>query len=291
MPLTPRLRDRFQRHRGSFGLVACSVILAVVWISSDSGSTPVSVTAGPSEETRGEDAGTRLIASPTPQGTHETPRSATPGNATADLTEADATPLAEEPFWFNTDYPTLSMRFEEIQARRAGHGLALQQLPRLLATPEAWVEDDAVADGLVLEDDERLDGRVFIRFNPDKLESLVAGDRVQLPVSAHKTSYTFQVDSVEVHDDASLTWTGRLLEFDRDNQVTFTQGQSMTYGGITTPEGSFVIQVEGNRGWLVDAGTLFKGECEEAPVPVLASATSAVPAQESTHPHPHIRTQ
>ena len=167
---------------------------------------------------------------------------------------------------YNADYPTFEMRFSEVQARRDGRVVDAAAVQAAISQTSAWLEDESVGDELDLTPEERFDGRVFIRFNPMKIESLVPGDRMEIPLGQLQRSFTFVVDEVEVHDPESVSWTGHLSELDQDNQVVFTQGSTLTYAGITTPEGLFVVQSINGKGWIAEAGSLFKGECESLPV-------------------------
>ncbi len=164
----------------------------------------------------------------------------------------------------NPDYPTFASRFDEIRARRDGLHLDPEALLAAMHQPTAWTVDESQAEGLPLTDEERHDGREFIRFSPLKVETLVPGDVIEIPIWQANANYRMQVDRVEAHGDGNVTWYGHLKEFERDNQVTITRGESLTYGGITTPDALYVLEARGEKGWIADSGTLFKGE--EVPV-------------------------
>jgi hypothetical protein len=187
----------------------------------------------------------------------------------------------EEAFGYNPDYPEFSMRMDEVIARRDGQPVDVAAIKAALQQTSAWQDDDSVAEELDLEPEERFDGRVFIRFNPMKLESLVAGDSMEIPLTQLQRTFTFMVDSVEVHDNESVSWNGHLTELDEDNQVSFTQGNTLTYAGITTPAGLFVLQTDSGKGWIAEASSLFKGECKSLPVSITHTGQSAAHQQGS----------
>src|SRR5690606_11412827 len=152
----------------------------------------------------------------------------------------------------NPDYPTFASRFDEIRARRDGLHLDPEALLAAMHQPTAWTVDESQAEGLPLTDEERHDGREFIRFSPLKVETLVPGDVMEIPIWQANANYRMQVDRVEAHGDGNVTWYGHLKEFERDNQVTITRGESLTYGGITTPDALYVLEARGEKGWIAD---------------------------------------
>ncbi|MBK8972001.1 MAG: hypothetical protein IPM37_11720 [Hahellaceae bacterium] len=190
-------------------------------------------------------------------------------------------PRSDEVDAFNPDYPTFAMRFEEVVARRNGAPIPAISVKQAMQMKAAWNSDDSAADALALDPEDRFDGRTFIRFNPTKLESLVPGDRMEIPLESIQQTYTFEVDHVEVNDEESVSWVGHLTESDQQNQVVFTQSSQLTYAGIQTPEGLFVLEAKGSEGWIAPAGLIFKGTCDALPVETEEGITL------NTHDHSH----
>lgn len=182
----------------------------------------------------------------------------------------------------NPDYPTFAMRYDEVVARRNGAAIPAINVKHALQLKAAWSTDDTAADALDLDPEDRFDGRSFIRFNPMKLESLVAGDHMEIPLDETQQTYTFEVDQVQVNDEESISWVGHLTESETDNQVIFTQSSNLTYAGIQTPEGLFVLEAKGTQGWIAPAGLIFKGSCDALPVDTETGTAE--------HPHNHNHT-
>lgn len=182
----------------------------------------------------------------------------------------------------NPDYPTFAMRYDEVVARRNGAAIPAINVKHALQLKAAWSTDDMAADALDLDPEDRFDGRSFIRFNPMKLESLVAGDHMEIPLDETQQTYTFEVDQVQVNDEESISWVGHLTESETDNQVIFTQSSNLTYAGIQTPEGLFVLEAKGTQGWIAPAGLIFKGSCDALPVDTETGTAE--------HPHNHNHT-
>lgn len=158
----------------------------------------------------------------------------------------------------NADYPTLDMRLTEMNARRGGRQFDPEAVVSAVSRDSAWEVDDSIADELPLAAEDRTDGREFIRFDPLKVESLVAGDEMAIQIAQVSASYRMTVDRVQANEDGTVTWYGHLADFDTDNQVSLTRGESLTYGGIHAPEGHFVIEARDDKGWIVSGATLFK---------------------------------
>lgn len=158
-----------------------------------------------------------------------------------------------------TEGYTLQARVDQMQARRNGQHFDPDAIKSAVQQPSAWQVDPSVADSLGLDDQERYDGREFIRFSPLKLESLMPGDEMEIPVAQQNATYQMVVDNVQVHDDGNVSWTGHLKDFPLENQVSFTRGKDLTVGSITVPDKQFTLQAHGEMGWVVNSFTLFKG--------------------------------
>lgn len=181
------------------------------------------------------------------------------------VTDAD---LLQEPQLaeLNADYPTMAMRLHEMTARRDGQAFDPAQVRDALAASAAWEASDDAGAGLDLTEEERNDGREFIEFKRMKLETLVAGDRLELPLSQSGQTYQAEITQAVANSDGSVTWHGKLVdelgavtdESGSAYDVTFTSGQRMASGGMFTPEGHFVIEAVDEQGWIANASTLFK---------------------------------
>lgn len=174
----------------------------------------------------------------------------------------------------NADYPTLTMRLAEMRARRGGQDFEPGAVVAAVGKDTAWEVDDSIADDLPLTAEDRTDGREFIRFDPLKVESLVAGDQMEVQIAQASASYQMTVDRVQANEDGTVTWHGHLTDFNADNQVTFTRADTLTYGGIHTPQGHFVIEARDDKGWIVSGATLFKGHQDPIVPPESAMSES-----------------
>lgn len=156
----------------------------------------------------------------------------------------------------------LPQRLAAMSARREGIAFDPQEVANALKSDVAWESDPSIADRLPLSDVERKDGREFVRMNPMKIEALMAGDEITLPIKQIKTNALVRmvVDEVEQGMGGNLTWHGHLKNFETENQVSLTRGKTLIVGGVSTPDKNYVVQIDGDVGWVVDGFTIFKGK-------------------------------
>ena len=156
----------------------------------------------------------------------------------------------------------LSQRLTAMSARRPGRVFNAEEVAAALQSDVAWTVDPQAVNHLSLSKDEQRDGREFIRINPLKIEALMPGDEMSVPIHQLKLdgSLRMVVDSVEDGGMGNMTWHGHLKDFPSENQVSFTRGDSLIVGGVTGPDKNYVIQINGDVGWVADGFTLFKGK-------------------------------
>lgn len=162
---------------------------------------------------------------------------------------------------------SLPERLTAMSTRRNGRAFDPAQVADALKSDIAWEADPAIAAKLPLTEEERKDGREFVRVNPIKIEALVAGDEISLPIQQIKSDIPMRmvVDEVEQGIGGNVTWRGHLKNFSTENQVTFTRGDgsgndTLIVGGVSTPDKNYVVQIHGGIGWIVDGFTIFKGK-------------------------------
>lgn len=159
----------------------------------------------------------------------------------------------------NPDYPTLDFRLAEMKARRDGQAFDADQVRAALQMASPWSEDASAVANLPVDAADQDDGRAFIKFEPMKIESLMPGDELVLPVPQESREFNMVVETVESHGDGVVTWRGHLKDFTEQNQVTISQARGTTQIGIFTPDAHYQVEVFGTKGWVVNSGNLFKG--------------------------------
>lgn len=155
----------------------------------------------------------------------------------------------------NLAYPSLPLRQAEILMRRERYQLDSQDILDLMAKDYAW---EAADSGDLTRHAGLNTGRerLPIQLDPRRLEVLVSGDRVRLPIPAEKMSVEMLVEEVFITDEGGLTFDGRLTDFEESHRVTLTSGQQLVLGGISTPFGYYVVQSMEGEGWIAQAGEL-----------------------------------
>lgn len=249
------------------GIVGFFVIVTVaaIWMHSDQNSTQgdIVATSGRSSPEAVKQKNPKSTPSkPTAkQENHvDIPSSAVSENM--DSPRNDDTVLAA----LNPDYPTLDSRLNAMSARRGGQTFDPDEVSEALEKPAAWQTGDAPGDKLTLSDEEINDGREFIRFDRLRLETLVKGDVLDLPMTQTKEKYSVKINKTSGNEDGSVTWYGRLMdekgpvlkENGGNYDVSFTSGQKVASGGIFTPEGHFVIHSVDDQGWIATSRTMYK---------------------------------
>jgi hypothetical protein len=142
--------------------------------------------------------------------------------------------------------------------RQPNRSFDAEQVVETMAQSEAWVRVETPHDDLPLTPEEKFDGREFIRFNPSRIETLMPGDTLEIPIWQLGERYTMRVDYAETHPNGSVTWHGHLENFNDPHRVTITVGDGLSLGGIDTPGGHYVLQAHDESGWIASSETLFK---------------------------------
>lgn len=157
------------------------------------------------------------------------------------------------------DYQYVQDRLDIMRARRPDVTYNADDVAAALARQDAWSPSPVTPTDLPLQPEELTDGREFIDFDSLKLETLVPGDSVKLAIGDTGQQYDVNIDDVQQQDESRITWKGHIEGYDGEKyHVSFTKGETLTVGGIDTPDGHYVVQAHGNKGWVASSGLLFK---------------------------------
>lgn len=155
----------------------------------------------------------------------------------------------------NPAYPTLDSRMAALLERRPNTSITKERLLQYLEEASAWKSSNRV-----IEDDSQGTGnnqsgskKYLIEFNREKIETLMNGDTLEIPIPETGNSYVMQVENIQANGDNNITWSGTLLNEDGGSYpVTFTQNQTtLTVGGVSTPTGHFGLEAREGEGWLM----------------------------------------
>lgn len=160
-----------------------------------------------------------------------------------------------------TGTPELEERLATMKQRRPNQDFSPQEVAAAVSRTESWRPTDKTPRELPLEQSEFTDGRQFIELDSLKIETLVPGDQVNVSVDQNGKDYKVTIDKVEKHDYNSISWYGHIQGDDgQQYSVSFTRGEQLTVGGLDTPDGHYVLQAHGNKGWVASSQLLFKAD-------------------------------
>ena len=145
-----------------------------------------------------------------------------------------------------------------MQKRQPDRSFEPERVVETMAQSEAWSRIENPPEDLPLTPVEKFDGREYIRFDALRVETLMPGDTLEIPIWQLGVRYKMRVDSTETHTNGSVTWHGHLENFNEPHRVTITVGNGLSLGGIETPNGHYVLQAHGKSGWIASSETLFK---------------------------------
>lgn len=94
-----------------------------------------------------------------------------------------------------------------------------------------------------------------LKMDRRKLASAKLGDTLSLPVPQTSQDYEMSIQQVGEHQNGDKTLKGHLTD-QPEYTVVVTQGSSVTYATINTPDGSFLLEADQEQGWLMAASDL-----------------------------------
>lgn len=238
----------------------------LLWLIADG--QPGSTVADPKPTTVAATSPDRLSpVAPTAQPAFSSPPAAVTPTLAAVPDPAPAVDLLQQPD-SNPDYPTFQDRVIEVSVRRNNEPVDHQALWVASQSPEAWQPLESPSQSFGLSAEDMQDGREFISIDPLKIESLVPGDTLEIPIAQLGTTLVAHIHDVRSEDNGrNVTWTGQLEGLDAPNEITLTRGGTLIMGGISTPDGIYELQAHGNEGWIASGATLFKGQDQQIIVP------------------------
>ncbi|MEN0035844.1 MAG: hypothetical protein AAGC78_02200 [Cellvibrio sp.] len=195
---------------------------------------------------------------------------------------------AEESTDTFTSTPELDERIATIKQRRPNLDFSPQDVAAAVSRTTSWAPTDEVPRELPLEQEEFSDGRQFIDLDTLKIETLVPGDQVNVRVDQNGKDYKVTIDKVEKHDYNSISWHGHIQGDDGQKySVSFTRGEQLTVGGLDTPDGHYVLQAHGNKGWVASSQLLFKADTSVSDAIHPADVDPNYAKNQDRHSHNH----
>ncbi len=157
----------------------------------------------------------------------------------------------------NPKYPSLASRTSAQNARRPESPLTPEQILNAMRQDEPWQTVAEPAASLPLTEEEINDGRLFIRYNPTKIETLMPGDSMKIRVDQLGQTFNMMVDKVKIYDDGNVTWRGS-VNGTQNGAVSITQSENLMIASVTLDDSDYTLESRGSDGWIVDSAILFK---------------------------------
>ncbi len=155
----------------------------------------------------------------------------------------------------------LQTRIDSIKQRRPELHYSPEEVAAAVERTNSWSPAENTPADLPLKPEELTDGRQFIQLDTIKIETLMPGDAINVRVAENAKDYAVVIDKVEKHDYNSISWYGHIQGEDGQKySVSFTRGETLTVGGLDTPDGHYVLQAHGNNGWIASSQLLFKAD-------------------------------
>lgn len=157
--------------------------------------------------------------------------------------------------------PELQERITAMQQRRPDWQFSNTEVAAAVKRTTSWSPSEEIPRELPLKPEEFTDGRQFIELDSLKIETLMPGDNINVRVDNSAKNYQVIIDRVEKHDYNSISWHGHIQGDDGQKySVSFTRGEHLTVGGLDTPDGHYVLQGHGDKGWIASSQLLFKAD-------------------------------
>lgn len=171
------------------------------------------------------------------------------------------------------NYNYIQDRLDLMHERRPNATYDAKEVAAAVARTDAWSPRKDVPKNLPLKKEELEDGRELINFDSLKIDTLVPGETLKLAIKETGQQYDVNIDDVEVVDATRTMWRGHIEGTDGQNyQVSLTRGETLTVGGIDTPDGQYIVQAHGNDGWVASSRLLFKNHVDPInPADVIAA--------------------
>jgi hypothetical protein len=96
---------------------------------------------------------------------------------------------------------------------------------------------------------------IAIELPKNSISNLNVGDTVALPYMGNG-EFEAQITKKTEHKNGSVTVSGNLLDTGNQYSVVLTEGKNMSFGTVTTPNGSFEIETKDGQGYVYSTDSI-----------------------------------
>lgn len=100
------------------------------------------------------------------------------------------------------------------------------------------------------------------------IANLKIGDTVSLP-NMGNGEFNAKITSKKRHKSGSVTVTGNLVDYGDDYSVVLTEGKKMSFGTVTTPNGSYEIEARDGQGYVYSTEAIDSARIDDSKEDVL----------------------
>ena len=88
------------------------------------------------------------------------------------------------------------------------------------------------------------------------LQKLTMGDEVSISIPQLGQSYSMDIEQIRRYTNGDRTVKGHLQNTDLPYSVIITTGTQSSYATINTPDGAYVMEANGDDGWIMSVANL-----------------------------------
>ncbi len=162
----------------------------------------------------------------------------------------------------NSNYPTLESRLQDLSFYGAfgDSPPTPQEILNLLQRESAWEQKNQPSEVLRqrLNKEELADGRQFVQIEPKRIQLLLPGDRLNVPVPQVGKPLIMTVDRIESSNPDAISWIGKINNQTESSDVHITRSDDLLLATMLTSDGHYTLETIKNEGWVVQTSTLFK---------------------------------
>lgn len=147
----------------------------------------------------------------------------------------------------------LAEKAEEIEDERLLESID-KEIAETRPQPMLWQELGNDEDLSYVKIDENIQGARKIKMDVELLKKVVPGDQLQLPMLGGN-EYTVNVEKVK--ESKNNTHVRGHINIAGDSYLaTMTQGEKLTFATVSTPNGTYDVQLVDGKGWVYNSDQL-----------------------------------
>lgn len=162
----------------------------------------------------------------------------------------------------NPNYPTLESRIQDLNFYGAfgANQPSPEEVLALMQQESAWEQKNQPSEALkqTLNEESLNDGRQFVQIEPRRIQLLLPGDSLNVPIPQVDQPLAMTVDRIESSNPEAIAWIGTLKNQTQTSDVHITTSDDLLLATMLTQSGHYTLETTGNEGWVVLTSTLFK---------------------------------